>query len=483
MSRELRVSILWTLCSISAIVLLYSVSWHGDFIYDDQPFISWNSAVSTGVPWWRYFTDADTISNQGNFGIYRPLRTLSFRADALLWGLRPVGFHLTNIFWHMVNACLLVVVIRQRATSWNVIVPKTEHVIGLLVLLWSVHPIHTETVSWSASRGDLMALAGMLGVCCCMPQQAGKGVFPIRWSMITLCSIGALLSKESAVMLPMLLLGDQWWCGAKRVGRRWWALWWWIAGLTVLYLIIRGSVMSDWAQRAYWGGHPLTTVWNVLSTIPVYARLWCWPTNLHLLYYTPSLVDPWHVSVGLGATIIIVVVTLWWCARQRRPAIAWGLWWVCWAFLPTANIVPIKGLISEHFWYIPSVGCVAIGAWIGAQGVRWMRGRRGLQYIAEAMLVVLLGVAAAGTAIRNVDWSDRLYLWSQTFKANPHSHEAVHNLALEAHRRGHFEIAQDAFAKAQELHSDNGSTVWGLGIALVAVGELDQGTSMLRKAR
>jgi hypothetical protein len=88
-------------------------------------------------------------------GHYVPITWLSFALDHAVWGLRPAGYHLTNVLLHAVNAALVSVLaadLLRRATGW----PDPICRLGAAVsaLFGGLHPLRVEAVSWVTGRRD-----------------------------------------------------------------------------------------------------------------------------------------------------------------------------------------------------------------------------------------------------------------------------------------------------------------------------------------
>ncbi|MBM4079341.1 MAG: hypothetical protein FJ278_06550, partial [Planctomycetes bacterium] len=166
---------------------------HG-FVFDDHTLIAQNEFIrqlNVGA----FFTARHSYADpEGQFGSYRPLRTLSFAVDYQLWGLDAAGFHLTNIALHALNAAL-VCLLAHRLTG-------RPRVAAIAALVFAFHPVQAEAVVRASCRGELLYSSFAL---------LAFGLFwrthVLRSSYILslLCFCAALFSKEFAVMLPVLL--------------------------------------------------------------------------------------------------------------------------------------------------------------------------------------------------------------------------------------------------------------------------------------
>lgn len=164
------------------------------FISDDFVVLSTVLAGKFSPTWAR---------TQGGF--FRPLFTLTFFIDYAIWGLRPIGFHLTNLVLHVLNSLLLVLFTRRLVRPQG-LAPAAQGLVPVAAgFMFLLHPSHSEAVSWISGRADLLAtffcLLSLLFYCSYLESRLTRRL------LVSLVTFGlALLSKESAICLPLLLL-------------------------------------------------------------------------------------------------------------------------------------------------------------------------------------------------------------------------------------------------------------------------------------
>jgi hypothetical protein len=150
-----------------------------------------------------------------HMGHYQPLTWLTLGIDYLIWGLSPVGYHLTNLLLHCANAVLLYFLALRLFRLVNAGLTGHEHSLlplaaGFSALLFSIHPLRVESVAWATERRD--ALAGFFFLLSILyylkAVTTGKnGLGDWRWIFISLGAYAlSLLSKASAITLPLVLL-------------------------------------------------------------------------------------------------------------------------------------------------------------------------------------------------------------------------------------------------------------------------------------
>ena len=181
---------------------VYLNSFNNEFFWDDEDLITKNVYVqSFRVD--KFFTENE-IAGVGQVSNYwRPLLLISFALDYKLWGLHPIGFHLTNTLFHIFNAWLLFFIFGYLLAK------KLNNDRGYLLsflasLIFLIHPLQTEAVTYTAGRGDPMsALLSLLAIGAYVLFREKKRPCALAGSLIFFAA--ALMVKEQAVFLPLLL--------------------------------------------------------------------------------------------------------------------------------------------------------------------------------------------------------------------------------------------------------------------------------------
>src|SRR5213596_1562525 len=146
-----------------------------------------------------------------HLGHYIPLTWMTFGLDYLLWGMNPLGYHLTNLLLHAANAVVFFFVVRRILTL--ALPSPSEHGYALAVssgvaaLVFAIHPLRVESVAWVTERRDVLSglfylVAILLYLRACERGARGRG-----WYWLSVAVFGcALLSKSMVVNLPVVLL-------------------------------------------------------------------------------------------------------------------------------------------------------------------------------------------------------------------------------------------------------------------------------------
>ncbi|MDQ3624483.1 MAG: hypothetical protein M3463_18670, partial [Verrucomicrobiota bacterium] len=152
------------LAFVPAAIVCYFPALFGERIWDDHALLGWNPFVRS--PWLIRETFWQPLYPFATADYFRPLQSLSYLADYLVWGEAHFGYHLTNVLLHAASAVMLLSVLRRILPQvWP---PEQTHTpdwaAGLVALLWLVHPVHHAAIGYVAGRADsLAALCALTG--------------------------------------------------------------------------------------------------------------------------------------------------------------------------------------------------------------------------------------------------------------------------------------------------------------------------------
>lgn len=369
----------------------------------------------------------------------RPLLKLSYLGNWRMGG-GLFGFHLVNLLIHLLNSGL---VFALSLAFGRQVAPERDWagVAFLAALLFTLHPVHTEAVTYLSGRSSsLMSacyLAGLLAYV-----QGGGQPPPWRRYLLSpgLFAVAAGV-KESAMLFPFALVLWEF-CGAtpwREIARRQW-LHWLLFALGVIYLLGHPGYGEMIRECAQW--HRLGD--NLRSQINgcgyLFLRLF-WLTGLNI---DPELqvVHGWRpvapllaLGAGIGAWA--------WARRGRRPWILFGLGWAGLHLLALYIWLPRVDIVNERQLYLADWGLFFL---LAAESQRWWQGRWG-GWGVTAVVALLL----AATVARNRDYRSELALWRDTAAKSPGKARPANNLGHAYRLAGRREEARQAFLAALRL--------------------------------
>lgn len=277
--------------------------------------------------------------------VYRPVTTLSIWLQYRLFGCSPAGGHLVNVLLHTATAGLVTLII------WELLHSGVWALLG--GLLFTLHPAQAEPVAHAAARSDL--LAGMFITFASLALLRGQRKHNHWWwLLVPPAGVLALLSKENALLFPVL-------CALMplltrtRYSPRYWLMTAAVIAFTALGLFLRTRAVP-WPTLH--GLPPGQTAANAANTFGLYLRSFFVPLQRRVLF-PPDPAYRELTDAIIGTILFIVTVPL--AALRRRFWITlWGYGWVLAFLLPVLNWLPLANQISDRLLYLPSVGLVLI---------------------------------------------------------------------------------------------------------------------------
>jgi tetratricopeptide (TPR) repeat protein len=409
--------ILAPLVIIVAVALAYSNSLSGPFVLDDLPSIVGNSSIR------QLGTSLSTPVASSTHG--RPILNLSFALNYAINSYSVEGYHFTNIAIHMANALLLYGIV--RLTLEGSLGAFSTWVAGATALLWAVHPLNTEAVTYTVQRAEsLMGFFLLLALYSFIRFE--KGASGSSWSFGALCVVSCLLgmaTKEVMVSAPIIIwlydrtFFSKGFCAALRDH---WKLY---SSVAATWLVLAALVLSTHGRGGTAGFDAGVPIWSYCLTqayaISHYLRLCIFPHPL-IFYYGRGLVtNPIDVLGDAALVIGLLAVTIW--ALVKAPSIGFlgAVFFVLLA--PSSSFVPVATeTVAEHRMYLPLIPVVLLGV-LGVY--RWL-GTRGLWIVPPVALVL-----AGATFARNESYRSALRLWSETVADDPANSWAHNNLGGE----------------------------------------------------
>ena len=132
-----------------AVLYAYHNAYKGPFIFDDYPSIVGNAAIRTLWPVWVSMFPAATVNIAG-----RPLVGFSLAINYAIGGLNPRGYHVGNVLIHLATAWVLFGVVRRLLKQRGI--AAADGMALAVTLLWAVHPLQTEVVTYVLNRSESM---------------------------------------------------------------------------------------------------------------------------------------------------------------------------------------------------------------------------------------------------------------------------------------------------------------------------------------
>lgn len=452
---------------VLATLAAYHNSFSGPFVYDDISAIKDNPTIRQ---LWPISTVLSPPSNSGVTVSGRPLVNLSLAINYALGGTKVEGYHTLNLAIHLFAGLALFGIIRRTLNLPSLcgrFEPDGTRTLlaGTTALLWMLHPLQTESVTYVIQRAEsLVGLFYLLTFYCFLRSVAAgsRGC----WQVLTVlaCLLG-MACKEVMASAPLLVLffdravvSGSFLAAWQRhsrlylgLGGTWILLAWLVAGTGG-----RGGTAGFGAGGISSWHYALTSA----GAIGQYLKLTFWPDTLIFDYGTAvekQLLPVLPESLLIVSLLIMTAYFLW-----RRPLLGFlGLWFF--AILgPSSSIIPITTeTIAEHRMYLPLAAIITLVV----IGLSQLVGRK-----APILLLALALGAGWRTSIRNEDYNEEIRLWQGSlvkYPANARAHNSVGEIL---YRQGKFPEAGACFREALRFFPNYTDALNNLGKSLAQQG-------------
>jgi tetratricopeptide (TPR) repeat protein len=458
--------------------LIYSNTFFASFQFDDAQNIVDNPKIKH-------------LQNLLDFSGSRYVGILSFALNYHFGLLNVLGYHIVNLFIHIANGILVYGLIRllfqsPRLTPPTAFAPAAPAVALFTALLFVVHPVQTEAVTYIVQRfASLATLFYLLAVVCYLKWRlASRSTLHFRFSIsylwyaaAFLATILAMKTKEITLTMPFMLMLVEF-VGFGLPSRKQWI------GLIPFFLILpiiplsRPGALGEGEAGFASDVHSLSRsdyLFTQFHVIMTYLRLLVLPVNQNLDYDYPaahSLFEPLvflsflFLTAFFAAAVCLVFVSRHAAADSRLRLIGFGILWFFLTLSIESSIIPIRDVIFEHRLYLPSVGFwLAVTTALFGFLDRW----RTLVAAALAGLIVLFSIAAYQ---RNGIWKDELSLWSDVVKKSPNKARPHNNLGAAFADQSRWEEALPECEIAIALQPDFVDAHYNMGLIYYKQGKI-----------
>ncbi len=455
--------------------LAYSNTFEASFHFDDEPNIVENHYLHLKELSLSKLLAAATKSRNSN----RPISYLSFALNYYFGGLNVFGYHLVNLLIHALAGIILYFLLvttldlgplegKYEGREWLAL---------FIALLWVVHPVQTQSVTYIVQR--MNSMAGMFCLLSLYLYVRGRlgGMRSVKgwcYSGCVAAGVLALGSKENAGVLPLMLVLYEFYFFQRldfRVIRRRWP---WVISVLVIFLIIalvylgphfiRG-VLAGYQIRDFTLGERLLTQ---LRVVMYYLSLLAFPlpSRLNLDYdfsVSHSLFNPTSTLFCLLGLIGLVGLGVY--LSRRKPLASFGIFWFLGNLVVESSVIGLE-MVFEHRLYLPLLGFLLF--FVGIVG----REGRGRGFIYGAFTVIL--IFSIWTFQRNIVWNDDFTLWSDCVKKSPNKARPRNNLGIAYRGKGMYDEAIREYQQALKLEPDNAESFYNLGNAYSNKGMYDE---------
>ncbi len=480
-------------------VVAYVPAMHGEFVWDDNLYVSENDTLSSSDGLSRIWFDIGATPQ------YYPLVFTMFWAERQLWGLDTFGYHVVNVLLHGLTAVLLWFVLRKLAVpgAW------------LAAAVFALHPVHVESVAWITERKNVLSGVFYMATLLAYLRFSGLpnvGGTPRRWGyygLALLLFVCALFSKTVTCTLPAVLLLLVWWkAGRLRAEDVLPVVPMFVIGAALGLTIAATEANVVGAHGAEWDFSPVDRVLIAGRVAWFYLGKLLWPANLSFVYYRWQVdaAQWWQYLFPAAVAAVLAVLVLMRRRIGRGPLVAMLFFGgTLFPALGFFNVYFMRySFVADHFQYLASIGPIVLAAsvltWLG-------RMKKGTGASPKASVGTVsgnplgagpllqrppFGVVICGTVVLLVlgtlTWrQSRVFanletLWRDTLAKNPSAWSAHNNLGNLLFKRGDYAEAAKCYAEAVRLKPDFPQALGGVGISLARSGRHAEAVSYFERA-
>lgn len=431
----LLVSILATLAAFFPSLLNDWVNW------DDPDFVFNNPLIKdvSFVGFKNLFTTNHTT------GAFIPLVLLSWMIDYSIWGLNPLGFHITNLIIHLINVVLVYILVSRLTTKHWILLVTT--------LLFGLHPMRVEAVAWITARKDLLYTLFFLLSLIAYTSFIKKHIRKQQYKYYILCLIAfiaALFSKGTAVILPLVLLVFDYYFQRKLSVKLFLEK---IPFMVFGVYFMQVAIEAQYDTGAIMGGETFSYTNSIFVGFYgyfVYIVKAIFPYDLCAYNPYPMEVNepnPWYFYPM--AVCILILTALLVIKRKKWFTVCFGFAFFFVSLIPVIQVLPIgTAITSDRFTYLPYFGLFFI---IGYAVDFLMR-----HYVNFKKIILLAGIAymlflGVLTFNQSRTWKDSDTMWSKVIEEFPEDFLGYYNRASYFSEKGEDAIALKDYNKAIEI--------------------------------
>lgn len=435
--------------AVAAVVITYfcfSNAIKNDFTnWDDPGYVIDNALVKS-----LSFDNIKAIFSTYVMGNYHPLAVLSLAIDFHFHELDPHGFHATSVFLHLINVLLvfLFVYLFSRQVT----------IAFITALLFGIHPMHVESVSWVAERKDLLYLlfymASLIAYILFVKKEKRKNLFYVASILLFIFS---LLSKAQAVTLPVVLLLIDYYFHRKFdknviLEKAPFFVLSIVMGIVAVLAQKESGAIADmpthaWYDRIFFASFSfINYIWKMVL-----------PLNLSAYYPYPVKQGDLYPAVFYIAPIIaLAVASLLLVFYRSRKFIVFGIGFYLVNIFLLLQLLPVGGsMMSERYTYLCYIGLFFIvgksfdDVW---NGVNQKPAK--YKYLFAAALLVYTGYIGYKTIERNKVWNASDLLWTDVIRQHPEVVIAHNNRGSYYQKKEKLDLALKDFNEALRLKPD-----------------------------
>lgn len=413
------------LAVVAAVLAVYLPALDASFQFDDFNVVVRDARVQSLGAW--------AASMPG----IRPLLKLSYALNHEL-GAGVRGFRAVNVLIHAGNALLVLALLRRRALAQGLCESRARAVALIAALLFALHPLQTEAVTYVSGRSSSLVALCSLGALLAWLRSFDASAHAAGWRVLTLLLVVAAFAvKETAVALPLAFVAWAWTlphtdAGANAVLRRQ------LQSLLPVAIVCLGvatllaciTPYGDLLRASLGVRDPWQNLLTQSHAVPyLLGKLVC----IDQLNADPDLAPVLVLDAGTGLRLLLLAATLLTALAGRRywPSFGFAVLWCGLWLLPTNSIFAREDIANDRQLYTALIGPAFLLAVLMVRGAEALHGRLPpptARAIAIIVAAVLCGSLGAATVDRNRVYRSEVSYWQDAARRSPGKARTANNL-------------------------------------------------------
>ncbi|MFP4369904.1 MAG: tetratricopeptide repeat protein [Candidatus Kapaibacterium sp.] len=461
-----------------SVLLAYSNSYDASFQFDDEP----NLLEAPEYQNYDIYTKSDIWFDI----LERPVSHITLTWNWVNHGMDVVPYHIFNVIIHLLNVWLvflfLLYILSFKSAANNHIRDNRHYIAFAVALIFALHPLQTQTVTYIVQR--MTSMAAFFYILSLFAYVAGRqnhikeklnGRTILLYIAALLAFLFALKSKQSAISLPLMWIVMEFFLIRDKKGRLNKKLIYGALALFGFTMVIGLAAdiipreTQDYTRMEYF-----TTQFGVIMT---YLGLLLIPASQNLDYdfqIVNNLFEPVFL-LGLLINLAVIAFAVW--IYKKDKIISFGIAFFYVALSVESSIMPIKDVIFEHRLYMPMIGfflSLSAGLW-------YLAGKKS-PYPALGVVAVLAIAYGFAAHARNEVWQTEYRLWEDTYEKSPNKARPVFNFGNENKETGNIREAEKLYLRALEIDPEHDDAMINLGGIYNSSNRSPQAIPMLEKA-
>lgn len=473
---------------------LYVFNLRNVLFWDDADWILNNSSAHA-FNWSniKFIFSHDALASIGQVSnYYRPFLFLTFQLNYLVSGASPILYHLVNNSIHIANSIFIFALLSRWLYS--------RRAAFLAALLFLIHPLQTEAITYVSGRGDPLSVFFMLVGMYIFLRLRDQNKTKSAYGWASLAMVLAILSRETAVLFPLYLgvaiiafeyrnLRFGFWQRVKKT----FAILLPFLGIGAVYVILRLTVLNFqntlnfYQQQNVYSEHLSYRLFTFFHALLVYLRLTIAPLGLHMERDIAVNTSLWVGWAWLGL-LLIVAGLLWLFYAYRHRLVSSNIWFFGLAvFLinlgPSSGIIPINARIYEHWLYFSLFGAFAIVGWYLDKLFAYTEKKNiDLKPTLIITLVLYCAFLSIQTIRRNILWGNTEAFYRNILSYHPDNVRVLNNLANWYSENEKVDEAALLYNKAIEVEPSQSAPYYNLGNIARDKGDLVRAEDLYKKS-